>query len=104
MKKILALLLLLASCSQNQNPASTIASDKFEAIYLELLDSAAIAQPSATDSTLSPTAERILHRHEITVEQFKATVASYNADTRKWKEFYENIVKKYDERSKKPAE
>lgn len=105
MKKILALCALLASCSPNQNPAAgTIAPEKFEAIYIELLDSAAIAAPSATDSALSPTAERILQRHEVTIAQFKATVARYNTDTRKWQEFYENVVKKYHERSRRPAE
>lgn len=104
MKKIFPLTILLASCSHNQNPAGAIAPEKFEAIYIELLDSAAIAQPSSIDSTLSPTAERILQRHEVSIEQYKSTVASYNTDIRKWKVFYDDIVKKFDERSKKPAE
>jgi hypothetical protein len=104
MRSLVVLCGLLAACVQHQDPARTIAPEQFEAVYLELLDSAAIAPPSESDSTVSPTAERILRRHQVTIEQFKATVASYHTDTKKWKEFYANILKKYDERSTMPAE
>ncbi len=97
------LLLITSSCSQKQQAENLIDKEKFEAMYVELLDSAAVAQPASSDSTLSPTAKRILERHEVSIEQFKATVNYYNSDTKEWKEFYEDVVKRIDERSiKKP--
>ena len=97
------ILLITSSCSQKQQGKSVFEKEKFEAIYVELLDSSAVSQPASSDSTLSPTAKRILERHEVSIEQFKATVNYYNSDTKEWKEFYEDVVKRIDERSiKKP--
>ncbi|MBX2991168.1 MAG: DUF4296 domain-containing protein [Bacteroidetes bacterium] len=96
----LALLLFLASCSERKSPVSAIDADKFEKIYLELVDSALVIQ-AQPDSLVSPVAERILERHEVTAEQFRATVREYNNDTRVWKEFYDNVLLRIDERMKR---
>ena len=96
---ITLLLLITSSCSQKQQANNIIDKEKFEAMYVELLDSAQVIQSSPADSTLSLIAARILKRHEASPEQFKATVQFYNSDTKRWKEFYENVVTRIDERS-----
>ncbi|MDL1891843.1 DUF4296 domain-containing protein [Sphingobacteriales bacterium CHB3] len=95
-----ALLLFLVSCSERKSSVAVIDSKKFEMIYLELVDSALVVQ-AQPDSVVSPVAERILARHEVTAEQFRATVREYNKDTRVWKEFYDNVLRRIDERMKR---
>lgn len=94
------MLLFLVSCSERKSSVAVIDSKKFEMIYLELVDSALIVQ-AQPDSIVSPVAERILARHEVTAEQFRATVREYNRDTRVWKEFYDNVLRRIDERMKR---
>lgn len=91
----------VCSCSKKESPTSAIEKEKFESAYIELLDSAQVIQSAPTDSTLSPAAERILKRREVSAAQFKATVRFYNADTKKWKEFYEEVMKRVVERGTK---
>lgn len=105
MKKNLLTILLTVSCSCTTNitPQNVIERKIFVAMYVMLLDSAQVVQSAPGDSTLSPVAMRILKRHEATPEEFKATILFYNSDTRKWKEFYEEVVKTIDERMLKKA-
>lgn len=98
------LILSTCSCSKEEPRSAVVEKDKFESVYVELLDSAQVIQSAPTDSTLSPVAERILKRHEIPIEQFKATVRFYNADAKKWKEFFEDVVKRIDERRNKKTQ
>ena len=106
MKRFLILILIFStySCSKKEPRTDVIEKERFEEVYVELLDSAQVIQSAPMDSTLSPVAERILDRHEIPIEQFKATVRFYNADAKKWKEFFEDVVKRIDERRNKKAQ
>ncbi len=97
-------LAIACSCNREMQSPEVIDREKFEAIYVELLDSAATSQPATSDSTLSPTAERILKRHNVDILRFRATVQAYNSDTKKWKEFYEDVVNRFEERKQKVEE
>lgn len=97
---ILALTLFaLCSCTQNEPRVGLVDEVKFEKIYLELLDSAKVIQV-ASDSVLSPVAKRILTRHNVTLDDFTFTVKEYQSDPKRWKQFYESISNRLDERLK----
>jgi hypothetical protein len=95
------LAVILCACSKNEPSSETVDRERFESVYIELLDSAQGIRSSPSDSALSPVAEKILRRHEITGEQFRATVRHYNSDAEKWKDFYETIVQRIAKRSEK---
>lgn len=97
---IVALTILACACRGDKLPKNLIDKDKFEALYIELLDSAAADKDSA-NVKLKPTAERILERRQVSIDQLKATVNYYNADSKRWKLFYEDVVKKVNEQSLK---
>ena len=105
MKKLLVavLITLACACRKNETPLSRIEKGKFEAMYIDLLDSAQTIQSTPGDSSLSPVAQRILQRHGVTQEQFKETMHYYNTDTRKWKEFYLDVTKRIDTRTTNSA-
>ena len=103
MRQIVIIVSMLALCAcsdQKAEPVEGIDSEQFELIYLELVDSAQAVQ-AKPDSLLSPVAERILARHQVTAEQFRATVKEYNKDTQRWKKFYDNVLRRIDERTKR---
>lgn len=97
MKQILIAVILTQFLSCTGKNDNAIDARKFEEMYVELLDSAAVIQASP-DSIVSPVAARILERHGTTAEQFRHTVKVYHADTRRWEEFYRNITKRMEER------
>ncbi len=94
MKNIVFVLLVIVtySCSEDHRPENIIDPERFKAIYVELLDSAAAVQRDSSNFKLSPTAARILSRHHATLPELRATVSYYNLDTKKWKQFYESVV------------
>jgi hypothetical protein len=104
MKKlcIVAALALFWSCANKPQPDDVIDNERFESLYVELLDSASVGPPAISDSTLSPTAERILKRRDVNLKMFRATVRAYQSNPRRWKEFYENVVRRYEQRNENP--
>ncbi len=92
--------IVLSACTTQDESKNTIEAEVFEEVYAQLLDSSAVPQQT-TDTTLSPVARRILERNGVSLEQFNATVNYYNADTKKWGEFYTNIVQRFDEKHRK---
>ncbi len=100
MKRTCVILLvgLVWGCSGGNKPRAVLDEEQFERIYIELLDSAQHIRAAAVDSVAHPVAVRILERHGTTVEQFQATVAYYNRDTQLWKEFFQRVIQKLEER------
>lgn len=104
MKNVFMLVTLMAvawACRGEKQPKDVIDMDKLETIYVELLDSASGVQKDSSNITISPTAERILARHQVSIDQLRATVNYYNEDTKRWKLFYENVVTKVNQSSLK---
>lgn len=101
---LIILLVTLLACSRKDFSTRPISDERFEDLYIELLDSMHTTQPATLDSLPDPVSERILQRHNVSLEEFKATVAFYNAETRKWKDFYEHVAAKMEQRTeRKPA-
>ncbi len=100
MKHTLVLLptVLLWGCSPGNQPQGILDDEQFETIYIALLDSALLVRATAVDSGAHPVATRILERRGSTVEQFKATVAYYNSDTERWKDFFQRVIRRLEER------
>lgn len=99
--RFVLLMMLVWGCKGEKQPKDMIEKEKFEAIYVELLDSASRVEKDSADVTMSPPAARILKRHQVSVDQLKATVNYYNADTKRWRLFYEDVVKRVNEQSLK---
>ncbi len=97
----LVVMMVAWACRGNKQPKDVIDQEKFESIYVELLDSASTIQPDSLNVPINPTAARILERHQVSLDQLKATVNYYNADTKRWKLFYEEVVKKMNEQTLK---
>ena len=81
---------------------SEIPPDKFAAIYIDLkLSEASIKSADSLMKTSDKEIlNRILKKHNVTVEQIQITIDNYNKDVLKWKEFYENVSKKLAELKK----
>ncbi len=94
---IVAFSLIVCGCTKDKQPKDILEREKFESLYVELLDSAAITERDSANISISTTAQRILNRREITLAQLKATVGYYNEDSERWKEFYGGVVKKVNE-------
>ena len=104
MKNVFMLVTLVVvawACRGEKQPKDVIDMDKLETIYVELLDSASGVQKDSSNITISPMAERILARHQVSIDQLRATVNYYNEDTKRWKLFYENVVTKVNQSSLK---
>jgi hypothetical protein len=95
---VLLLTVLLWGCSRDNQPQGILDEERFETIYIALLDSAQQVRATAVDSGAHPVALRILERYGATVEQFKATVAYYNSDTERWKDFFQRVIRRLEER------
>jgi len=103
MKHMVFVLLAIVtySCSENHPPKNIIDAERFEAIYVELLDSAVAVHRDSSNFKLSPTAARILSRHDATVTEMQSTISYYDLDTKRWKQFYENVVKDVNQKQAK---
>ncbi len=94
---ILILTIFASACRRDKQPKDVLDKEKFESLYVELLDSSAVAEKDSAGLKISPTAQRILERRQISIDQLKTTVNYYNADSKRWKLFYEGVVKKVNE-------
>jgi hypothetical protein len=85
----LLLLLMPAGCSRNSLPPGTISEERLAEVYVDLLDAGA----AVADSLPVPfPADSILSRHEVTREQYRATVALLNSDPERWRTFFSGAV------------
>lgn len=94
----LLLSLLFFACSKGKAPEGIISDEQFEATYIALLDSARVIQATPTDSAVHPVARRILERQGVTVDQYRTTVLYYNAHPERWKDFFDRVFKKIEQR------
>lgn len=88
----------LVACTKRTSPSEALDEERFATVYIALMDSAQLIQSSAVDSAAHPIALRILEREGITLDEFRRTIAYYNADTQRWKAFYQRVIKKLEER------
>lgn len=86
--------LLTSGC---RNPDTGVLSrDKFILTYIELLDRGdlAVRYPDSVRAI----SKEVFIRQDIREEQFFATVEKFRQDPKLWKEFYEEVVRRLEER------
>lgn len=102
--------LLLVSCHREEASIVSLKEDQFVDAYIALLenDAQSSGQFSVQDSTLQQHRRSILERMGVREETFRATVQLYNTEPERWREFYEKVTKRLEQRSqeernKKPS-
>ncbi len=88
------ILFLIIGCSSPDK--KEIPSSKLADIYIDLVLAEGMREP--IDSLLLKSNEgvsdSIFQKHKVTVGQIKLTIANYNKDINKWKEFYKIVIEK----------
>ncbi len=100
---VVLLAALVTGCSRGSEQRAVLDDERFEKIYIELLDSTQQIRAAAVDSAAHPIALRVLSRHGATVEQFRATIAYYNNDTQRWKDFFLRVIQRLEKRRSNTA-
>jgi hypothetical protein len=101
---ILILCLLMAGCHQNIQPAGTIERQKFITIYCDLLQESVRSRNSGADpKTAEANADSILARNGVTRAEFDSTTRWFNADVRRWRNFFDEAAKELESRDLHPA-
>ena len=99
----IALVFLLAGCTQQNTPVHILDKEKFPAVYVALMEAKA-KRTRLTDHTVDTTfakdKEEIFTKFGATEEEFRATVLSYGSDVRKWREFYDDVVRRLEQKSR----
>lgn len=95
------LLLLFLSCTPRERPV--LEDERFLEAYVSILEH---RSPGSTQSWAydSASVRAVLDSLGITVEEFRATVEEYNRDVRRWQAFYEQAIKRMDEKEKERKE
>ncbi len=87
------------SCSQKDKE---IRMETFVNIYVELAISKGMGSVNQlTDSIFITEKNTILKKYNVSEEQIRNTIAFYNKDVYKWREFYEKVVRRFEELQKK---
>lgn len=104
--------LLLASCNErgNETPAGGESAGRildevtFEQLYIALLESAEAyrAIPDTIQKKFDPAPT--FARFNVKEADFRATVASYRKDVRKWQAFYTRVIGQLEEKEKNQTE
>ncbi|MBI4535776.1 MAG: DUF4296 domain-containing protein [Ignavibacteriae bacterium] len=92
----IAITALALSCKNDAGSATILEEEEFITVYIELVQQGAASGNPPQDSVITPAARRILDKHGVTVEEFKATVRNYNADINNWKKFFEKVIERME--------
>jgi hypothetical protein len=88
---------ILCGCNRNKN----IEEGKFVKIYTDLI----IAKDTTSPKAQSPddVINNVLVKHNITLEEYKATVQYYNQDSERWEKFFVKAIAYLEDRRKRSA-
>lgn len=92
-------LILFFACTE-KTPKSVLPSDKFEAIYIALLEEGGSARVFHSDSTRQAKVDSIFHSFGTSEDAFRVSIDAYRANPEKWKEFFEGVTNKLEEKQK----
>lgn len=89
----------VVSCSQKDKE---IRMETFVNIYVDLaITKGMVWVNQLTDSVFITEKETILKKYKVTERQIRNTIASYDRDVHKWREFYEKVSRRLEELQKK---
>lgn len=84
-------------CNQNK----IIEEEKFVKIYTDII----IAKGTISGTTLSSDTvlQRVLVKHNVSIEDYKATIQYYNQDSERWEKFFAKAIANLEKKRKKSA-
>jgi len=96
---LITTLLALGSCQTHTRSNTTLDRESFLQIYVHLLQEESRTKSTRPDSSDVVPIQRIFETYGATIEEFRATMKVYNSDIRQWKDFYEEVVRRLEERT-----
>ncbi len=100
---LLAVLLLSASCGK-EGPKPILPADRFEAVYASLLEETGGLRHVPADSSRQFDPDSIFRSFGTSEQTFRSTVEAYRANPGKWRDFFEGVIKRLNEKQKVPQE
>jgi hypothetical protein len=101
----ISLAVMALSCGNGGTGPEALDPDTFAAAYIALLENSLRPPAHAADSTAAIAPDTVLSKLGVTQDEFLATVRSYRADARRWGLFFEQVVKRLEEKANaKPGE
>lgn len=89
------LAITMAGCAKEARPANLLDQETLITVYIRLLGEGrrVTAEPDSV-SALRRTA--ILNEHGVKEEEFKQTIQWYNMEPERWKEFYQEVMRRLE--------
>lgn len=104
-RTLLLAVALMAGCTPGKPGSGPVNQHSFAEVYVDMTASVWAAKRTTSDTTvLAHVADSVIATHGITVEQYRKTFAWYNADVERWRSFYDEATKIFEERSRREAE
>lgn len=93
--------LALAGCGGPKTEEEPLSRAEFVEVYLDLM---LAAGDDTTAAGISPSASAVLDKHGVSAERFRATVRRYGDDPGKWRPFFADALRRWEERSRDDLE
>ena len=104
-RTLLIAVVLITGCTPGKLGGGPMDQHSFAEVYVDITASVWAAKRTTSDTTvLAHVADSVIATHGITVEQYRKTFAWYNADVERWRSFYDEATKIFEERSRREAE
>lgn len=98
---VLILIMPMSSCARK--PARPVLPpEKFEAIYVALLEEGEEFKKPIADSARHFDADSLFRSFGTSEEAFRSSVDAYRNNPGEWKGFFEGVIRQLDEKLKKP--
>jgi hypothetical protein len=92
--------LAVISCSNRLEGEQVLTPEKFEEVYVALLEQAVSGKNAPADSAKTFDRDAILNTYGTSKKQYQLTVATYNQEYTKWREFFNEVTKRLDQNLK----
>jgi hypothetical protein len=104
-RTLLTAVVLIAGCTPGKLGSGPMDLHAFAEVYVDVTASVWAAKRTTSDTTvLAHVADSVIATHAITIGQYRKTFAWYNADVERWRGFYDEATKIFEERSRREAE
>ena len=102
-RTLVTTLVLIASCQESSPPKQALSDDRFQSVYIALLEEGKRYRDVPHDSTKQFRSDSIFREFNISEREFRLTSAAYRTDPGKWQKFYEGVIEKLNEKQKKQS-
>ena len=95
---VIAISFILGCGGKPQSLKAPIPQEKFIQLYVDILIAGESGKLSRVDSSFTPPRSAVLdsiyNRYGVTEVQVQQTIDEYSKDLRRWKEFYDEVIKR----------